>query len=119
MSGSRFSFLTRWQAVLIMLLTVMLIVAGSEFSRSGTPSKVPTPSTSEDADLVLYRQFITRVAQGDAYYPMAADELRRGNYPLRPFVAFRLPLLTEVSAALGTDVMLGLLWGLIGATSLA
>lgn len=119
MSGSRFSFLTRWQAVLIMLLTVMLIEAGSEFSHSGPPSKAPTPATYEDADLVLYRQFITRVAQGDAYYPMAADELRRGNYPLRPFVAFRLPLLTEVSAALGTHVMLGLLWGLIGAASLA
>lgn len=116
---SRFATIARWQALLIILLTALLIVSGIEFPRDGPPSKAPVPAKASDPDLVLYRTFAERVAKGDAYYPMAAHELRVGNYPLRPFVVFRLPTLTMVSATLGMPAMQGLLWGLILATTLA
>ena len=42
-------------------------------------------------DLVLYDRIAMRVATGENYYRAAAEKLRDGNYPLKPFVAFRLP----------------------------
>lgn len=116
---SRFTTIARWQALMIILLTALLIVSGIEFSGGDKPIKTPVPATSNDPDLILYRTFTERVANGDAYYPMAAQELRVGNYPLRPFVVFRLPTLTVASATLGMPIMIGILWGLILATTLA
>lgn len=101
------------------MLTVLLIISGINFPKSGPPPNAPVPAKASDPDLVLYRTFTERVAQGDAYYPMAAHELRVGNYPLRPFVVFRLPTLTIMSATLGIPATQGLLWGLILATTLA
>jgi hypothetical protein len=66
-----------------------------------TPS-APAPrlraSATEQSDPDLYRAIIGRVAAGEPYYPAAADELRAGGYPLRPFVTFRLPTLALLHA---------------------
>jgi hypothetical protein len=56
-------------------------------------------------DLLLYNHIVTRVAAGDNYYRAAAEELRAGNYPLKPFVAFRLPTLALVAAWLGQPAL--------------
>lgn len=59
-------------------------------------------------DHVLYARIAERVAAGEPYYPAAADEHRRGDYPLRPFVTVRLPTLAHIVAALGERKSLAL-----------
>lgn len=92
----------RWRqapavVVLAALLALLLVAAWP-----GAPSAAPAgrASVTAQSDPDLYRAIIARVAAGEAYYPVAADELRRGGYPLRPFVTFRLPTLAVVSAHL-------------------
>lgn len=46
---------------------------------------------------------------------MAADELRRGDYPLKPFIAFRLPTLAVAGAWIGRPGLFILQWGLFAA----
>lgn len=57
-------------------------------------------------DLVLYDRIAMRVATGENYYRAAAEKLRDGNYPLKPFVAFRLPTLTLIAASIGRPALL-------------
>ena len=63
-----------------------------------TPQPKMRASETEQSDLDLYRDIIARVGNGDPYYTAAADELREGGYPLKPFVTFRLPTLTYAYA---------------------
>jgi len=56
---------------------------------------------------------------GGDYYSAAARALRAGEYPMRPFVTFRLPTLAVVQAALPRVVMLGLLYALTAGVLLA
>jgi hypothetical protein len=64
-------------------------------------------SPAEQTDPKLYRSIIAGLESGHDYYPVAARELRNGHYPLVPFIAFRLPTLARISAAIGTT---GLHW---------
>jgi hypothetical protein len=56
--------------------------------RSPARSTRPNPG-----DAALYRRVIEDVRAGTPYYRAAAQEQRRGGYPLRPFVAVRPPTL--------------------------
>lgn len=69
-------------------------------------ASVAAPKANED--LTLYRAIVGRVAAGENYYRAAAEELRAGNYPLKPFVAFRLPTLAVIAAWLGRPIMIAL-----------
>ncbi|WP_336958482.1 hypothetical protein [Sphingobium aquiterrae] len=51
-------------------------------------------------DIHLYQTIIDDVRAGKGYYAAAAQELRTQDYPLRPFVAFRLPTLAMALAAM-------------------
>ncbi|MCY7339271.1 MAG: hypothetical protein LH465_04880 [Sphingomonas bacterium] len=84
---------------LLAMLAAALIIAAWPVASSAAP-KVRA-SESEQSDLDLYRDTISRVAAGEPYYSVAADELRQGGYPLKPFVTFRLPTLVAIYAALG------------------
>jgi hypothetical protein len=121
--GSRFEGIGRVQAWLIAFALAMAIVVSvlPNFNEApqSAPAPIPAPAaqidtSGDDADLTLYNTIINRVAAGENYYAAAAEELRKGSYPLRPFVTFRLPTLAWLSAALGPNVMTGLLWLLIG-----
>ena len=46
------------------------------------------------------------LAAGGNYYQVAADELRKGNYPLKPFFTFRLPTHATIYAAFGERAMI-------------
>lgn len=85
---------------------------------TSSPKPVAIPQIA-DADLLLYRSINAKVTIGERYYPVAAKELRLGNYPLKPFVTFRLPTLAYVMAAIGPIAAIGLLWVLMAATLLA
>ena len=52
-----------------------------------------SPVEARTDDRVLYENIVERVEAGEGYYPAAADELRKGNYPLKPTPAFRPPTL--------------------------
>lgn len=49
------------------------------------------PVAAKEDDRVLYENIVERVDEG--YYAAAADELRKGGYPLKPPPAFRPPSL--------------------------
>ena len=63
-------------------------------------------------DVALYESIVAAVAHGEDYYRAAADALRMGGYPLRPFLTFRLPGLATVQGAVPPAAMLALLYAL-------
>jgi hypothetical protein len=79
-----------------------------------SPATAPAPkvrtSEAQHSDLQLYRDIIGRVRAGEDYYRATADELRRGNYPLKPFFTFRLPTQAVIYAAFGERVMVVIFW---------
>ncbi len=101
---SRFAGLARAPAALIVaaiLLAVtfsMLMIAPQPSTTATGPARM---TEQRDEDLALYREITRRVAGGGHYYTVTAAELRKGGYPLRPFVTFRLPALSVASAAAG------------------
>ena len=61
-------------------------------------------------DRILYQNIVERVEAGEGYYDAAADELRKGGYPLKPTPAFRPPTLAVALGLLpGTLPRLGVL----------
>ena len=93
-------------------LAVLALLAAALLAACWPVSASPAPkvraSVAEQSDLDLYRGVIARVRAGDAYYPAVAEELRKDDYPLRPFITFRLPTQAYAYAWLGEPVMIGL-----------
>jgi hypothetical protein len=120
---TRFAGLARWQAILIAIATIGLIISGlnlNSATKSHHETRAPTQAAGDpNPDLTLYRTIVARVAKGDGFYGAAAEEQRKGHYPLRPFVVVRLPTLAVVSATLGMPAMHGLNWLLIASVLLA
>lgn len=100
-------------AVLVLLLAACLTALGS------TPPATTGDRSRNQADIVLYQQIVDGVRHGGTYYSVAATALRENGYPLRPFVAFRLPTLAMVQAHLPWPVVLALLYALAAAVLLA
>ena len=98
---------------LALLLSLLALVA---------PAALP-PATLAGADrqtdLDLYAAIVDGVRYQGHYYQVAADALRSGGYPLRPFLAFRLPTLAMLQAMLPPFAVPVLLWLLAAATLLA
>jgi hypothetical protein len=69
--------------------------------------------------LQLYRDIIAGVQSGGDYYQVAAQALRKGNYPLKPFFTFRLPTHATVYAMFGERVMILAIWLLCAAVMIA
>ena len=82
---------------------------------AASPAPTVTAKPKANEDLTLYATIVARVAAGGNYYEAAADELRSNNYPLKPFVAFRLPTLAVTAAWLGRPLMMALQFGLFAA----
>ncbi|HEU0310088.1 MAG TPA: hypothetical protein VFR36_02545 [Sphingomicrobium sp.] len=96
-------------ATIAALLALLAVVTWS-------PATAPAPklrsSPTQQSDLQLYRDIISGVELGRGYYDVAAEELRKGNYPLKPFFTFRLPTHATVYAAAGERAMIVLVWAL-------
>ena len=90
-------------ALLLILAALMIAVA---WPTARTPQPSVRASTAEQTDLKLYRAIISRMRAGEDYYPTAADELRKGGYPLRPFVTVRLPTLAFLHAYTSEPMMM-------------
>ncbi len=61
----------------------------------------------EITDGALYKAIAARVAHGESYYVAAPAEHRARNFPLRPAVTVRPPLLAEVTAVVGGPIVMG------------
>ncbi len=90
-------------AIILTLLTLVLL-----------PAPTPATDTGSDAfsDLSLYESVIDGIVAGGGYYQLTADALRAGDYPLRPFLTFRLPVHSVVQAMLPPAASLFLLYAL-------
>jgi len=80
---------------LLVALLALLVAAAWPVA---SPSPDVRAAATEQSDLDLYRAIIQRVGAGGDYYSVAAEELRKGGYPLKPFFTFRLPTLTLIHA---------------------
>lgn len=119
---SRFATLSATQARLALALLALLLL--STLLALGTPgpppvSHDPAKRADDQTDVVLYETIVENVRHGGRYYPVTADALRAGNYPLRPFVTFRLPTLAMIQAALPAFATMLMLYALAAATALA
>ena len=108
----------RGRAALVLALLLLLLV-GAAASVGGAPSPRLAAAATTQTDTALYRAIIADMRAGEPYYPAAAHELRRGHYPLRPFVTFRLPTTAWAYARLGGGAMEVAQWLLMAAVILA
>jgi hypothetical protein len=110
---------TAWLAVA--LLAILLAASLTALASPGPPpvSRDPAQRANDQADVVLYESIVAGVRGGGEYYAVTAQALRTGNYPLKPFVTFRLPTLAVVQAALPPQAVIVLLYVLAGAVMLA
>lgn len=119
---TRFAGLKRSTARIALALLVVLLCASLTAIVSPGPPPIshdPAQRTDDQADVVLYESIVAGVRNGGDYYAVTAQSLRTGNYPLRPFVTFRLPTLATLQAALPPLVTILTLYLLTAAVMLA
>jgi len=119
---SRFAGLSRRGGIIgLALLALLLLASLLALDTPGPPpvSHKPANKAEDQADVVLYQTIVENVRNGGSYYPVTAEALRSGNYPLKPFVTFRLPTLAMVQAALPNWAIPVLLYALALAVALA
>ncbi|MEG3088695.1 hypothetical protein [Sphingomonas sp. PB4P5] len=119
---SRFAGLKPLTARWTLALLALLLAAGlTALAAPGPPpaSRDPAARTEEMADVVLYESIVSGVRAGGNYYAVTAAALRTGNYPLRPFITFRLPTLAMVESMLPPKLTVALLYLLAAAVLVA
>ena len=119
---SRFAaFKPQAARIALVLLALLLAATLLALASPGPPpvSHDPAARAEDQADVVLYETIVQGIRGGGDYYSVAAEALRSGDYPMRPFVTFRVPTLAVVQAALPRPVTLGLLYALTAGVLLA
>ncbi|MCU6453204.1 hypothetical protein LPN01_03845 [Sphingomonas sp. A2-49] len=104
-------------AALALLLVATLLVFATPVPPAAT--RAPADRGDDQADVMLYETIVANVRHGGNYYAVAADAMRSGNYPLKPFVTFRLPTLAMVQATLPHALVVALLYLLAAAVAVA
>lgn len=99
---TRFAALKRNRARIGLVILAVLLLATLTALAIPTPPGLDAVSGGDrqQTDLMLYEAIVAGVKGGGNYYAVAADALRAGAYPLRPFLTFRLPGLATILAAL-------------------
>jgi hypothetical protein len=111
----------------ITLVALAMVLLASLFSPNYVAPDQPAPpqivlpdgQTKGMSDTQLYKNIITRVSNGEGYYDVMADEHRRHDFPLKPFITVRPPTLAWINAGLGSTLTLGLFCLLIIAAVLS
>lgn len=113
---TRFARIPAWAAGPLLLGLAVLMLCGISIRSQPINAESPAPYAANgkggtDAD--LYRRIVSEVRAGGSYYPVTAQALREGNYPLRPFVAFRLPTLATLLSIMGATASRAVIFLLI------
>ncbi|WP_010185289.1 hypothetical protein [Sphingomonas sp. PAMC 26605] len=119
---SRYAALPQARArVAVALLAVLLLASLLALVSPGPPPVQHTPEARADdqRDVMLYETIVQGVRGGGGYYAVTAQALRTGDYPMRPFVTFRLPTLAVVEAAFPPVAMIALLYVLVAGVGYA
>jgi hypothetical protein len=119
---TRFAGLSRGRARAALGLLLLLLAACLLALRAPSPppaSGEPANRAEDQADVVLYQTIVEQVRHGGDYYAITAAALRSGDYPLRPFVTFRLPTLAAIQSRLPDRGSEALLYALAAAVALA
>jgi hypothetical protein len=106
---TRYEGWSKWPA-LGLIATLLALLAVACWSPSNSPAPKVRTSAAQHSDLQLYRDIITGVRAGGGYYDVAAEELRKGGYPLKPFFTFRLPTHAIAYATFGEPAMIVVVW---------
>ncbi len=107
-SPSRFATISQPFARLMLVALAVTLVAAASVSAS-----------ADQADTGFYAAIVNGVRHGGEYYTVAAETLRADGSPLRPFMAFPLPTLTVVEAAVPAFAIMMLLYALTIAVAVA
>jgi hypothetical protein len=107
MAALSLATLPRWAARLVLALALALSAYGLVSILNAPPASPAAATTPMARDAELYRAIAARVATGEDYYTAAATEQRARNYPLKPFVTVRPPLLATVTAWAGGPTVMG------------
>jgi hypothetical protein len=83
-------------AALFAALWLALLASTLRASLSPPPAAPPLPPGQ--GDLALYKRIVERVRAGESYYRAAGDELRAGNYGVRPMLRWRAPIYAWIAA---------------------
>ena len=118
------AFETRFQGwsrgpALAITAALLALLALACWSPASAPAPKVRTSEAQHSDLQLYRDIVAGVHSGGNYYQVTAEELRKGNYPLKPFFTFRLPTHATIYAALGERTMVAIFWLLSAALMIA
>ncbi|MEP7006737.1 MAG: hypothetical protein ABI810_12200, partial [Sphingomonas bacterium] len=116
---SRFATLKRPAACWALALLIILLAVSLASPAPSPVSHGPVHHADDETDVVLYESIVAGVRGGGEYYAVTAQALRIGNYPLKPFVTFRLPTLALLQAALPHEVTIALLYALAAGVTLA
>lgn len=119
---SRYAGLSRGKARIGIGLLVLLLLATLTALTVPQPAPISGDAAKrgdDQADVMLYEAIVNGVRHGGNYYAVAAQELRQGDYPLRPFVTFRLPTLALLQAMMPHWAVIGLLYTLAAGVMLA
>ena len=119
---SRFAGLSKGRARLALVALLLLLAATSTALSVPQPAAAsgdPANRADDQTDVVLYESIVDGVRHGGNYYDVTADRLRTGDYPMKPFVTFRLPTLAMVQAMMPGWAVIGLLYALAAGVMVA
>nr|WP_132897764.1 hypothetical protein [Sphingomonas sp. PP-CC-3A-396] len=100
-------------------LAVFVIAIMATWLALSVPTAPRATGADHGTDMALYVGIVDGVRHGGPYYAVAADAMRAGNYPMKPFVTMRLPTLAVVAAALPAFAVVAMLYALATATLIA
>ncbi|ALJ16254.1 hypothetical protein [Sphingopyxis macrogoltabida] len=108
-SWNRFAGISRPVAVLLLALLAGLMLLGALRSHAPVPPDLSEPRLVKAEGMIgdhaLYLKTLRAMEHGDPYYAAVVAVHREASYPLRPFVAVRLPTLAVATAAIGLPAM--------------
>lgn len=96
----RFIEWPRWAAACTLAVIALLVSYGLVAKPMRGP-RIERLGDSLVGDDAMYQRITLRIASGENYYEVAADEHRSSRYPLRPFVTVRSPALAWSTVVLG------------------
>lgn len=106
---TRFEGASRGVALAVIAALIALLAIATWQPEAAPAPKLRT-SPAQQSDLDLYRDIISGMQAGGGYYEVAAEELRNGGYPLKPFFTFRLPTHATAYATFGERAMIIVIW---------